>query len=299
MGFILPYMVAADVSYVLVDDVVNTTITAVAAAGIQTVTPGDMLGIYVGARLVVGAYASPVQEAIVVISVTAATFTANFANPHPAGEVLTGATFPSGQPDNALFTQTEILSYQAEAQNDFLLKTQILYTTGTVAIHVGTKIYALPIDCIRLERMSIDSVELYDVTQTDLDWADSTWQGDTSSSNPQFWYQDKVGVQKFGVGPPAQVGSTAKLFYSKRAGSTLDLLTPLLVPDVMSHALKYGTLTRCFSKEGDQRDPDRAQYCQRRFDFLVLMAGKFMRGVSGRMRDAEETVEPLVAAGGQ
>lgn len=297
MGLILPFHLLSDISFTLVDDVVNTTIAEVIAAGIQTVTPANMLGIYQGCKLVVGTGAT--QESVTIISVTASTITANFMNAHAANEVLTGATFPSGQPGNALYTQDEILSYAAEVQNDFLLKTQIIYTTGTVAVKVGTRIYTLPIDCIRLERISIDSVELYDVTQTDLDQADSTWQNDTTSPNPGYWYQDKVGVQKFGVGPQPQVGSTAKLFYSKRAGSTLDMLTPLLIPDVMSHAIKYGVLARCFSKDGDQRDPDRAQYCQRRFDFVVMMAAKFMRGVGGRMKDPEETVEPLVAAGGQ
>lgn len=297
MGLILPYMIAADISFTLVDDVVNTTIAEVIVAGVQTVTPSNMLGIYQGCRLVVGSGAT--QESITVISVTAATMTADFMNAHAANEGLTGATFPSGFPSNQLFTQSQILSFMAESQNDFLLKTQILYTTGVVSIKVGTRIYALPVDCIRLERISIDSVELYDVSQTDLDLADSTWQNDTTSPNPGYWYQDKVGVQKFGVGPQPQVGSTAKLFYSKRADATLDLLTPLLVPDVMSHALKYGALAKCFYSENDQRDPDRAQYCQRRFDFLVLMASKFMRGVGGRMKDPEETVEPLVAAGGQ
>lgn len=300
MGLILPADILEDISLALVDHVVETTLNpggSTIPVGPQTVIPGSMRGIYVGCRLIVGSGAN--IEVVAVTGVTDTSFTASFVNAHGQNDPVEGATFPAGQTLNPLFFQSEILNYLAEVQDDFLLKTRILYTIGTVGVKVGTVIYATPIDCIRLERVSIEGLELYDVSETDLDLADAAWASDSSHANPAYWYQDKVGVQKFGVGPPARVGSTARLFYSRRSnGTTLDLLTPLLVPDVATHYLKYGVLARCFSKEGDQRDQQRTKYCQGRFDMGILIVAKFMRGLSARMADSEETVEPLLQSMG-
>ncbi len=61
-----------------------TTVAGAVAAGVQTVTPGTMFGIYAGTILDIDRL-TPVAERIVVSSVTATTFTATFANAHSAG----------------------------------------------------------------------------------------------------------------------------------------------------------------------------------------------------------------------
>src|SRR4051812_22935698 len=103
-GNVSPNDILQDVSFVLVEPVVSTILDAAPVSqGMSTCTPGSMKGIYPGAMLVVG-LSDP--EVITVVSVTAATFTANFEFDHPAGDLLRAATFPSGQPDHPLFTQT-------------------------------------------------------------------------------------------------------------------------------------------------------------------------------------------------
>lgn len=311
MALQTPEFILEQVSYVLIDDVINTFINPAGGqvnVGTNTVAPGNMLGIYVGAMLVAGGSNS---EVITVLSTTATTFTAVFVFAHGNMDPLTGATFPAGQADGTqLYTQEEILGYLADAQEEFLLRVQPVYEfdDSSTTLTTGTRTYAQPADCIRLERISVLKgdpndptdpylgVELYDVSQTDLDWADASWPGDTTKPFPKYWYQDNVGNGKFGVGPLPQVNIGARLAYSQNGSPTIGLLDDLLVPDVMIHALKYGVLAKCFDKDGEQRDVSRAQYCQGRFDFIALLAGKFMNGTTARVKDDGESVEPLLAA---
>lgn len=300
MGMILPVDILSDVSYCLIDDVVNTQLNPAGGAvgpGMVMVTPGSMAGIFPSVQLAIGS--GNTREAAVIVTTTATTFTVNLVNQHAPSDQVIGATFPAGQPDHPLYVQEEILQYVFEAQQDFLLRVRLVYTIGEQGLNVGNRVYQSPADAVRIERVSIDGVELFDVTQTDLDWADSAWQSDTTNPNPIYWYQDKVGPENFGVGPQPQVGSTARLFYSqKNGGLSLGLLTPFVVPDVFTYLLKYGALAKCFSKDGEQRDLERSKYCQGRFTMGCMIAAKFMKGVSARMRDEEETVEPLLAAVG-
>lgn len=291
MGLITPEFILEQVSYSLIEDVVQRQVNPGGVdivSGLNTVTPTSMDSIYAGALLVIG------SEVITIISTTAATFTANFLSPHLSTDLIYGATFPSGQPDHPNYTQAEMLGYLAEAQNVFLMRVRPIYAIQEIPVVVGKRIYPCPADSIRVERVSVNAVELWDATQTDLDWQDSTWQ--VAPSLPRYWYQDKVGVQNFGVGPTPQVGNTARIFYSQRGSPSIGLLDSLLVPDVMAYALKYGVLAYAFNKDGEQRDPSRAAYCGRRFDFITMLAKKFMEGVQGRLRMPEETVEPLLSA---
>jgi hypothetical protein len=305
MGVILVNDIMQDVGYALLEPCVNTQLNpggGGVAAGVQTVTPGSMVGIYPGALLVVGANGSVVQEAVTVTSVTAATFTATFANAHANTEVVTGCTFPSGQPESYLFTQAEVLGYMADSQNDLLLKVRPIYAMNPLAITVGRKVYPAPADSIRIERASIvnaaatppTAVELWDTTQSDLDWEDASWVQSTLGG-PTSWYQDQINFQTIGFGPPPQFGNNVTLMYSQKAVAPLGLLSTFLVPDPMTVAIKWRTLALCLSKDGETRDPSRSAFCQQLFDMLCMICAKFMSGVDARMKAAEETVEPLAS----
>jgi len=298
MGVLTVNDLATDVSYALVEPVVSTTFSAGVVAGIRTVTPASMVGIYRGASLIAGAPGDATQEVIVVLSVTASTFTALFMNAHLINDPLYGATFPSGQLDSSLYTQAEILGYLYDSQNDFLLQVRPIYATAPLAITAGVAVYPAPVDAIRVERASIvneavpSAVELWNTTQTDLDLENAGWPRD---QGPTSWYQDQLSTQAIGFGPPPNVGNTVTLMYSQKAATWLNLLSTFLVPDPMLVAIKYRTLALCFSKDGECRDPQRAQFCQALYDMLVKICQKFMCGIDARMKAAEETVEPLAA----
>jgi hypothetical protein len=212
-------------------------------------------------------------------------------NLHQATDLVVGATFQSGQPDHPLFTQTEMIQYVADVQNDFLLKVRPIYVVGNIPAMAGVTTTTLPSDCIRMERAAIAGVELPTISEADASWINPGY----GNTGPNYVYQDGLQTQVIGLLPIPQVNDAVEVFYSQRASTSLTLTSVLLVPDVMAFIIKYGVLERAWSKDGEQRDGDRAQYCKKMYDMWVLIAKKFMEGTMERMQRDEETVEPLLA----
>lgn len=287
-----------DVSLALLEPIVLTVLgTNVVAGNGVSVTPGSMRGIYPAALLVVGGFGDP-QEVITVISTTSTGFTANFQNNHPAYDPLVGATFPSGFPDHQLFTQNEILGYLTDVHNDFLLKTKCVFevtgslpgTPANIPVVVNQRFFAQPAQAIRVERLARiitgtptppppAILDLYETTQTDLDTENYAWSAD--SDIPKRWFRDQIDTSQLGLQPLPNIGGiTLEAWYSKRGpAGVLTLLSTLLVPDVMSHYIKYGILSRCWSKDGEVRDPLRSDYCKKRYEFGVVLVNRFMEGI--------------------
>ena len=288
--------VMTDVSYVLVEDVTSTTLgTAVAAPGVVTCTPPSMSGIYVGAQLMAG-YGLASQETITVAAVSATTFAATFAKVHANTDPLVGATFPSSQqfsPDSPpLFTQAEILSYCADIQNEFLLKTECVYAVSTIPISANIRLYAQPATAIKLVRISIDGQFLWPTTQKNLDLEDPSWIASTAAA-PSQWFNDEIDTAMFGFKEMPQVNGTATCWYSLRGPTTLSLTDSLTVPDVFAHWIKYGVLGRCFAKDGEMRDPMKADYCDRRMKYGIVLARKYMESVAVKIGDPRLQTRPL------
>jgi hypothetical protein len=144
--------ILTQVSFHLVEKVVKTTLGTAVSPGPAVVTPPSMVGIYNGAMMIVGSGAT--LEIITASSVTLATFTATFTYSHAGTDPLYGATFPSGQPPMFLFTQTEMLNYLVNAQQDFLLKVRLLYSISQVDYAVGEQYFTQPNSAIRIERIA-------------------------------------------------------------------------------------------------------------------------------------------------
>ena len=290
-----------DVSYNLVEVIVDTMLVAPVTAGVGvTVTPVSMSGIYPDALLIFGV--GPNIEIITVTSVTPTTFVATLAFNHAAGEPIFASTFPSGQPGFPLWTQTEVLGYLANVQNDFLLKVRPLYKTGTLTIVANTNQYTAPADAIRIEHVSIQGGQLYNTSVADQDMAVIGWMVNQASI-PQAYYQDleasnAITVPLVGFTPMPTVGNTAELWYSYRASTTLGLLDSLTVGDIFTPALKWGVLQQCYSKDGEQRDPVRADFAKKMFEFWVFLAIRYMNGQAAFIEEAEaeESFKPLVVA---
>ena len=271
-----------DASLHLVEPVVDTTIALAVSSGAQTVVPGSMKGIYSGAKLLI-ARGGANEEVVTASSITATDFTATFANSHTAGVAVNGATFSSGQTTHPLFTQTEMLGYLEDAQSDFLTKVRPVYNTDTKAITNGVRYYTQPANAIRLESIAIvsgDKPQLKNVSQSELDMEDPNWMSAiTPSPLPTRWFQDQIENARYGFKSLPQVGDTAELWFSEKETATLDLDTTLLLPDVFTHYLKYRVLEMAWSKDGEQRDPDRADYCNRRYRMGLFVGRKFLEGV--------------------
>lgn len=280
------------VSSVLFEPVVATTLGTSIAAGARTVTPGSMSWIYVGAKLIIGG----ATEIVVVTATSATTFDAVFASAHLAADTVKGATFPKGQPTHALFSIDEMLGYFADVQNAFLVAVRPVYDTSVVAFAMASgRVYDQPDLALRIERIAIAGQTLKNVSSVELDLQDPTWRSQTEPNTPTAWHQDEVNTGRFGFKPAPQVGGNADVWHSVRGPSSVVLTDTLVVPEIFAHILKYGILARCYSKDGEQRDPQRADYADKRFQFGIMLADKFMEGINAKLgQSAARTYRPLV-----
>lgn len=269
----------------------------------QSVTPGSQTipisftptWVYVGAQLIVDI--GTAQEIITVTAVNSTTspftLTATFANSHAAGAPLFGATFPTGQTAMPFYTQTEMLDYLADAQKDFLLRVRAVMSVAYVTTAQGQRWYGIPDQATRLERIAMGGQELYNTTQTSLDVLDYLDDG-SSQGTPLQWYQDSSGNQTFGLWPLPSSAGNAECWYFDRGPDTLALNTVMTVPDVCAHFLKYRTLAKVWEKDGEQRDPQRAQYCWQRYKLGVLMTVQHTLGLAAFLKEQGEEYDMFV-----
>jgi hypothetical protein len=303
IGVLLPNDVLMDVGYALVEQVVSTQLSTgfvVIGPGVVATQPQSMAGIVTGGRYVVDQGVGT-QEEITVLSTTSSSFTANYISPHQPTAIVMGCAFP--QNGNPIWTQSEMLSYLFEAHVDFCQLVRPIYNLANVAVSLGggvngTAVYPAPADSIRIERASIvqpgvTAYELWDTTQSDLDWENSLWPTQTSAL--RAWYQDQILFQSIGFSPPPQSALNVRLIYSQKVLTVPNLTTPFIIPDPMVMALKWRMLALALSKDGEQRDPERAKFCQAMYEMLVMVSKKFMEGVMARVRSDEESVEPLAS----
>lgn len=139
----------------------TTTSAAVAAPGSASISVGSLgtpvNACYIGAQLVIDTGLS--QEIITVSAFdpasTPPTITATFALPHVSGVPVAGVTFPtqamSGDP---LWTQSEMLSYLARAQNQFLADVPLIFSLNTQNVAYGQILQPLVCDAIEIHRIA-------------------------------------------------------------------------------------------------------------------------------------------------
>lgn len=272
-GYKIANDVLTEISYVLVEPVVDTTLgTAVAAPGVATVTPPTMASIYAGALLIVGT--GTTQEVITVNSVTPTTLTATFVYAHTPTEQLIGATFPVGEDNNPFFTQSEMLQYLADAENDYLTACPVILNVVTQNFGPAQRVQSVPADCLQLERIATGGYALYEQGQTSLDWLAPTWQQATPSA-PTSWFEDRVNFMTYGVEPVPLNSFAVQVIYAQRDSEPLALNEGFLLPDPFLTYVKYDVLAQCFGKDGEMRDPARARYCEQRVGLGVKIGRKF------------------------
>jgi len=280
-GWICANDVLTDISYICVEQVVNANPTIGFANG----NPG--------ALIIVG-YGQPSQEVVLVISTTATTFTAVFANAHPATDTLTGATFPTCQTNNEFFQQSEVLTYLAEAQNDYLLRVKCILNRVPQNWTFTMKTNAQPADCIQLQRVAVSNyatppiyTALREQPQSSLDLLQPNWQ-QQGYNQPKIWYEDRVGNLTYGVWPATGNAFTAYLLYAQRDTSPLGLTDGFLLPDPFLTYVKYGTLAKMLSKDGQQADPARAKYFTQRFEAGCTLGAKFMAMAESPVNEVQQ-----------
>lgn len=271
-GFLIANDLLTEISYILVEPVVNTQLGTAVMPGVQTVTPPSLASIYVGAMLIVGSGTD--EEVITVTAVASPSFTATFANSHPSTDPLYGATFPVGEDNNPFFSQPEVLSYVSNAQNDYLVRVPMIEAVTTQNFAPTQRTQNVPSDAIQIERVAVGGYPLLEQGQSSLDQIWYLWPT-TTPGPPRTWFEDRLNFMTYGVQPVPLNAFTVEVIYAQRDSQQLALNEGFLLPDPFLHYVKYGALAAIFSKDGEQRDPARAQYCMQRFMLGVRIGMHF------------------------
>lgn len=134
-----------EMSYHLLQHPTITTLSAaIAATGLQTATIPSTTNLYPGALLAIDTGNPTLQEVVTVVAVlTSTTFTANFTHTHALGATVQAATFPSQAATDPIYTQAEVLSYTARAQNELLLACPHIFGIFQQTLPVGTTVATL------------------------------------------------------------------------------------------------------------------------------------------------------------
>ena len=165
----LGYRTAADIlmemSFHLCQPAVYSALSSPVTAGAGvTATIASTYALYAGALLVVEAPGSTLIEVVTVTSVTNATqFVATFANSHSAGAAVWGATFPTQQATDPLFTQAEMLQYLSRAQNEFLTAVPSFYQRFAQTVNAGVVYQNTPPTAIMIDRIAASALD-YPIT---------------------------------------------------------------------------------------------------------------------------------------
>jgi hypothetical protein len=160
------YRTAADVlmecSFHLAQAAVYQALASPITAGLaQTATVASTFYMYPGAQLVVEVPGNAAQEVVQVLTVpTATTFTANFANNHLAAAPVWGATFPTQQGTDPIFTQSEMLQYLSRAQNEFLTAVPCFYQRFFQNVTIGQIYQSTPPTAILIDRIAASPINI-------------------------------------------------------------------------------------------------------------------------------------------
>lgn len=268
---------------------VETTLTANAAIGIQTVGVAGTTGFYAACQVVLANAdgSSPAILTITGFDPVGLTITADFPAAYAAGSTLYAGTFPTQQPTDPIFTQTEVISYIARAQNEFLSKVPAIYELfENYTFLLGQVFQTMPATAIEVARVALpDSLNnltrLYETSQMQLALRDPNWFNNPNNVRPTSWFTDRSGIYGFGVAPMPQSNYAGELICSVRDADTLLLTDGFLVPDQMVHYVKYKAMEYMWTKDGVQASPTMATQARQRFDRGVLISLRYLRGFVG------------------
>lgn len=146
----------------LAQPAVYQALTAPVAAGVGvTASVGSTYAMYPGALLIVERPGTTGIEVVSVTSVTDAThFVATFVHPHISATPVWGATFPTQEATDPIFTQSEMLQYLSRAQNEFLTAVPSFYQRFFQNVSLGLVYQATPPTAILIDRIAASPINI-------------------------------------------------------------------------------------------------------------------------------------------
>lgn len=281
IGLLIAENILEDVSSQLFEPIFSMALAAAVGPGwviIATPTTGYL---YVGAQLVVGSVGSASLEVVTVGQVVDGTsFQVKLANAHGAGELIYGATFPvQNTAGDYFFTQSEMLTYLANAMNDFLVECPLAYVTDVeLTLGPSEESTALPDDCMQPARVSNKGRSLRETSQANLDAIVPNWPNQAMAP-PQAYFRDKIGTGNIGIWPRQADTTELELIYQQRGPQVMGLADGFILPDPFLIYIKARLLSYAYSKDGEQKSPGMAKFFDQRYHAGLQITKVFIEAV--------------------
>jgi hypothetical protein len=182
-----------------------------------------------------------------------------------------------------LWTTAEVVGYANQRQQRFLKATSVLLGRARIT-NSGTISQTLPSDWAFTQRLVwVDDdgtwTELPRVDHRELDLSLSTWPTGTATK-PQVYADTDTSTLTIHVAPIPTNGGYFQITYVPIAPA-LDGTgggSIFMVPEEFTPAIKYGIMADMLGKNGRAHDPERAAYCESRFQEGIAAATAMVGG---------------------
>ena len=187
-----------------------------------------------------------------------------------------GASWPS-----EIWTREEVLDGVNSAIQQLLRDTQLVVTRVELPIVGGALSVALPIDWMATlltvwRALDGTRTPLGPVDSFEADLALPSWE--TAPGTP-IGYDDLDGPTLTGkLVPTPLANGILELLYVARPTPLQGAGLPLPIPDEFASGVKYNALSWMLSKVGRLLDPERAAYCDKRYQITQIAAELILGG---------------------
>jgi hypothetical protein len=171
-----------------------------------------------------------------------------------------------------MWNEDEVASYLNGRQQRFMVETGIIISRATLVTIPNTPRHALPQDWISTRRMVWKTYEDVYTPVPKMTWeiADNgvvTWPYDVHITRPTGYIEpdDMTRTLEVHVVPAIQDGGVLQTWYVALPTPVDATGVSLTAPDECASIIKWGVMADMLSKPSRAHDPERAQYCEMRW----------------------------------
>jgi hypothetical protein len=136
---------------------------------------------------------------------------------------------------------------------------------------------------------------LKEATQEMLTLTNPGWQSQYQQI-PRSWFEDRTGSYTYGIDSRPVATFPTELLMSIRDDDSLGILDGFRVPDIMLHYVKYRALQFAWEKDGENRNPEMAKFCNMRFERGILASLRWLDAMMGKDAMAASQVKQRARA---
>lgn len=201
---------------------------------------------------------------------------------------------------SGVYTEAQFLKDFHAVVLDFAQRTRMVHGIFTTMVSSGVTEYLVPDDIMEVGTCFYNARLLQKTSRLELDHLIHNWR--KRWDIPRFWHEDNLDVKTVEIVPKPTlsgeeiagdtppigeydtfaVGDRNLTFVGPRAPDedAWELTDTLsFIPDIFTHYLVYGVLTKIFSADGETRDPQRAAYCNARYEEGAALAAGILENM--------------------